>query len=135
VNLKESRNINQKSDVGGPLHVQGNNYTKEGISNETDVFSSLSCSIHSSSIDSMIKIEVLDLRLSSDNGGCMQKIILDDGNRFINITCSENTQFAKGFFFETNTSCINLTLFNPNENGYFWFKFTGNKTIVFFIIL
>ncbi|XP_056016959.1 uncharacterized protein LOC130053621 [Ostrea edulis] len=72
----------------------------------------------------MIKIEVFDLRLFSDNGSCTQMIILDDGNRHINLTCNNNIHFLKGFFFETNTSCLNLTLSNASADGYFWFKFT-----------
>lgn len=88
----------------------------------------MSCSIHSTSNASIINMEVLDLRLSSNNGICTQSIILEDGNKFINVTCNNNTDFIKGSYFETNTSCLNLTLSNTSDDGYFWFKFTS-KTI------
>ncbi|XP_048770165.1 uncharacterized protein LOC125676326 [Ostrea edulis] len=73
----------------------------------------------------MINIEVFDLRLSTNNGVCTQSIILDDGNKFINVTCNNNTDFIKFYPFETDTSCLSLTLSNSSHDGYFWFKFTA----------
>ncbi|XP_048770817.2 uncharacterized protein LOC125676970 [Ostrea edulis] len=128
ITLGSDRNVNKTSDTGGSLHLQGNSYVREGRNTQTNGFQQ-SCSICSSANTSIIELEVLDLRLSSDNNGCTQTITLDNGTDIISVTCKNNTNFTKDFVFPTNTSCLTLTVSNSSGGGYFWFKFTNADTI------
>lgn len=114
--------INKTSDTNASLYIQGNSYVNDGRNSQTNGFP-VSCSICSSFNTSIVEIEVLDLRLASDNNGCTQTITLDKGDSILYITCNDNSNFTKGSVFETNTSCFTLTV--ASDGGYFWFRFTS----------
>lgn len=115
--------VNKQSDSGESVYLIGEDYE----TSPTGILASVSthsCSVEASSCESIISIEVLDLRLANDGDTCNQSIIIMDGDRTTTLDCSSNINFTS-YSVQSRSSYLNVTFMNSlsSNGGHFWFGF------------
>lgn len=114
--------------TGNELYVWNDGYPN--LSGDCATSSGCACSV-SATKNSIIQVDLLDLRLYEDGGGtCYQQLVISEGGSETVIDCDNKNEFALTTIYTSHSDSFNIRFDNTHsgQNGNFWIALRANDS-------